>query len=697
MKRKSAWFGVIGLLLTAALLGAFTQSGEDLFQKALRLERNEGKLIEAIELYNKVVAAEKDTKVAAQAQLRIGLCYEKLGQESVKQAQEAFQKVLDNFPGQMSVVKVAKEKLSILLSAKKAARKGAEEFSIRKVMSLSILGGVSPDGRLLSYVDWDTGNGELGVMDTATGKKRCLTQKDSEDDPWHFVSRSIFSPDGKKLAFTRWKADDTTDFRIINADGSGQRVLLEDEEICSFMPNDWTPDGKYILGALQKKDKKNKIAYVSAVDGSLRIIKEFDKSAPGKLILSSDGRWIAYDFPQDEKSRKRNIFLLSEDGNREIPLLKHTADDRLLGWAPGGDWILFSSDRSGSWDAWVIPVSDGKTKGDPTLVKQDFGQMRGIGLQPMGFTQNGSFYFGDLVWLENIYLAEVDTEKTEVLKPPKKMAQRFEGSNCDPVWSSDGKSLAYLSRRERQGLESSAICIMNMDSGEEIELLPKLRNLGGLRWLPDGKSFIVLGTDENDQTGLFRLEARTGEIDLVVTGDSGYHAMRCSPDGKKVFYEADLWKEKIFRIIRYDIDTQQKKVVYKSDWQIFRMDLSPDGKQLVFYEGKDDALKIISVDGGQPRVLLKLEDGGINSVAWSADGKDIFFSKTIEGSKVGKCELWRIPSEGGEPVKFDFAEDGLIDLNIHPGGSLIAFTLWQADEEVWVMENFLPKGESLKK
>jgi len=665
------------------------ESAAEQFEKALYYEDVQGDLQKAIGLYEQVLKQfPENREIAAKAQLHIGLCYEKLG---LQEAPKAYQRVLDDFPEQKESVKLAQEKLSNLLKAKKVIDKKDEGFSIRKVMSLSILGGVSPDGCLLSYVDWYTGNGELAVMDTATGKKRRLTHKDSEDDPWHMVSRSIFSPDGKKLAFARWKADDTTDFRIINADGSGQRILLDNEEIYSFLPNDWTPDGKNILGVLQKKDKKNKIAYVSAVDGNLRIIKEFDKSCPGKLILSSDGRWIAYDFPQDEKSDKRNIFLLSEDGKREIPLLNHPADDRLLGWTPAGDWILFSSDRSGNWDAWIVPFSNGKTKGDPTLVKQDFGQMRGIGLQPMGFTQDGSFYFGDLVWLENIYLAEVDTEKTDVLEPPKKMAQRFEGSNCDPVWSPDGQSLAFLSRRERHGLKSSAICIINMDSGEEIELLPKLRNLGGLRWLPDGKFFIVLGTDENDQTGLFKMDARTGETALVATGDSGYHALRCSPSGKKVFYEADVWKEQLFRILMFDLDTQQKKEVYRSKGQIIRMDISPDGKRLVFHEIFDNTLKHISVDGSHPQVLLKLEDGGINSVAWSADGKDIFFSKTIEGSKVGKCELWRIPSEGGEPEKFNLAGDGLIDLNIHPDGSRIAFTLWQADEQVWVMENFLPK------
>lgn len=694
VKVSRSFLGVLLLAISLGLIFAASaqQSAEELYEAAIFKKDADGDMEGAIKIFREIVDQFlTNQEIAAQAQLQIGICYEKLGQKSIKQAQEAFQKVLDNFPTQSEAVKIAREKLSTLLSAKKAARKGDEEFSIRKVMSLSILGGASPDGRMLSYVDWNTGNGELAVMEIATGKKRCLTHKAPEDESWHFVSRSIFSPDGKKLAFTQWKDDNTTDFRIINVDGSGQRVLLSGEGVYAFMPNDWTKDGKYILGLLQKNDKTNNIAYVSAIDGSLRIIREFDKSYPGKLSISSDGRWIAYDFPQDEKSDKRNIFLLSEDGSREIPLLKHPADDRLLGWSPSGEWILFSSDRSGTWDAWIIPISDGKPQGDTILVKRDFGQVQGLGLEPMGFTQDGSFYFGDRVWLEDIYAAEIDTEKTKILRPPKKIAQRFEGSNCDPVWSPDGQSLAYLSRREPEGLKSRAICIKNMNTGEEIELFPEFKNLWGLRWFPDGKYFLVSGTDENDQTGLFRVNAGTGDIDLIVTGDSGYHSPGCSPDGTKVFYDADLWKEKIFRILMFDLDTQQKKEVYRSDWQIFRMDISPDGKQVVFYEGKDDALKLISVDGGHPQVLLKLEDGGINSVAWSADGKDIFFSKTIEGNKTGKCELWRVPSEGGEPVKFDFAVEGLIDLNIHPEGSRIAFTLWHVDEEVWVMENFLPK------
>jgi len=671
------------------------ESAEQLYEAALFKKEAEGNLEGAVQLFLKIITDFPDNrKIAAKAQLQIGICYEKLG---LKQAQKAFQAVIDKYPEQTEAVKAAKAKLSLLLRAQTVVEKSDKEFKIRKVMSLGILGAPSPDGRLFSYVDWDTGDGELAVMEIATGEKRRLTHKAPGDKSWYFVNQSIFSPDGKKLVFTRWQDDDTIDFSIISVDGSGQRILLSEKEIYYFWPSDWTPDGKYILGILTKRDKTNQVAYVSAVDGSVQIIKECGQNNPGRLSLSSDGRWIAYDFPQDEKSEKRDIFLLADDGSREISLVKHPADDCLLGWAPNSDWILFSSDRSGTWDAWVIPVKDLKPQGDPMLVKRDFGQVKGLGIVPMGFTQDGSFYYGDRVWLADIYIAELDTEKTKILRPPKKAALRFEGSNSDPVWSPDGQYLAYISSREPEGLKSTAICIMNMNTGEEIELFPEFKGYARLNWFPDGKSFLVMGIDENDQRGLFKVDAKTGETALIVTGDSGYHAPGCSPDGKKIFYEADLWKEKIFRILMYDLDTQQKKEIYRSEWQIIRMDVSPDGKQLAFWEGKDNTLKLISVDGGQPKVLLKLEEGGINSVAWSPDGKDIFFSKVIEGGKIGKCELWRIPSEGGKPEKFELAVNGLIDLNIHPEGSLIAFTLWNVDEEVWVMENFLPEVKQKKK
>jgi len=93
---------LISLLITFSLISNALQNGYDLFQKALAKERGEGNLEEAIVLYKKVVEEAKDESLAAKAQLRIGICYEKLGKQ---EAQKAYQMVIDNYPQQTDTVK----------------------------------------------------------------------------------------------------------------------------------------------------------------------------------------------------------------------------------------------------------------------------------------------------------------------------------------------------------------------------------------------------------------------------------------------------------------------------------------------------------------------------------------------------------------------------------------------------------------
>ena len=73
------------------------QSSYDDFQRALRAERSEGDLEKAISLYDRVVTEADDQSLAARAQLRIGMCYEKLGS---KEAREAYQRVIQAYPDQ---------------------------------------------------------------------------------------------------------------------------------------------------------------------------------------------------------------------------------------------------------------------------------------------------------------------------------------------------------------------------------------------------------------------------------------------------------------------------------------------------------------------------------------------------------------------------------------------------------------------
>ena len=126
------------------------------------------------------------------------------------------------------------------------------------------------------------------------------------------------------------------------------------------------------------------------------------------------------------------VFLISTDGKLDIPLVNHSADDRLLDWTPDGENILFISNRTGTYDMWSNRVADGNPAGDPELIKKDIGQ-----IDPMGFTQQGSFYYSSWTNMMDVFEAKLDLGKGTILSPPKEITQRFIGSNITPDWSPD--------------------------------------------------------------------------------------------------------------------------------------------------------------------------------------------------------------------------------------------------------------------
>jgi len=111
--KKWVWFFIwcVACLLIGSALHADTV--EDAYQKALMAEKGQGDLEKAIDLYEKVIKkyAETEKALAARAQLRIGICQEKLG---LKRAREAYAKLPENFPGQpRATVAAAKKTRSV--------------------------------------------------------------------------------------------------------------------------------------------------------------------------------------------------------------------------------------------------------------------------------------------------------------------------------------------------------------------------------------------------------------------------------------------------------------------------------------------------------------------------------------------------------------------------------------------------------
>jgi hypothetical protein len=84
---------------------------------------------------------------------------------------------------------------------------------------------------------------------------------------------------------------------------------------------------------------------------------------------------------------------------------------------------------------------------------------------------------------------------------------------------------------------------------------------------------------------------------------------------------------------------------------------------------------------------------------WTGDGRYIIAqAATFGGSNVANTEIWRIPVHGGTPLKLDLSVPKLAFFTLNPDNRRFAFSVSEGSRsELWVMENFLPKEETVNK
>jgi Tol biopolymer transport system component len=698
MKKKTLWLGTMGILLTAVFLGALSQSGEDLFQKALRLERNEGKLLEAIDLYGQVVSEKGNENLAAQAQLRIGLCYEKLGQKSLEQAQEAFQKVIDNFPGQSETVKEARERLAALMAAQAGTQEEDKGITIRKLWAAdgaSDYGSPSPDGRYFAFHHYQTG--DLAIRNIATGDVRRLFMKSGYQESKNtMVGYSCWSPDRKQIAY-EWQSD-PYEIRIVNVDGSHSRTVYKSPDWIS--PYNWSPDGKSILTFLQREDREDcQFGILNIENGSLQ---EFDTRVGISTTagFSPDSRFVALTVLKDS-SNNTDVSLYSLAEKKWIPVVEHPADDHVVGWSPDGKWVLFGSDRSGTFDLWAVRFQKGQTsQGEPTLIKKGVGE----NLSNAWLTRIGAFYYSIGVSYRDVFTAKIDFETNRVLEAPKRATERYINTHYSPEWSPDGQHLAFFSREAEDS--PHALCILSIGTGEVQKIFPQLdgfRNPPIMRWSSDGRGIIHTGWYKPDGIGVFRTELSTENMSAILRDGPGQIRGFCvSEDGKILFYNKLNLETNMSQLIALDLDAQTTEVLYECNF-LQGLALSPEGKMLAFSEevggsGRYDLiceLKILSVQGGELRTLFRTKEGGwIETLDWTPDGQILLFTqmKAGNGRENPVTSLTTVPVSGGAPQELGIT-GSIRHLRIHPDGQSIAFTAGQRGKEVWAMENIMPKDK----
>jgi Tol biopolymer transport system component len=548
------------------------------------------------------------------------------------------------------------------------------------------MGAPSPNGRYLSFVDWETG--DLAIRDLKAEKNRRLTDKGTWKDPAEYANVSRWSPDGKQIAYDWWK-ENSSDLRIINFENSKSRILFKPKEGEWVTPAGWSPDGKYILACLGRgRNEGNQIVVISVADGAVRSLKNTQGQ---NASFSPDGQYVVYDRKSREGVAEHDIFALSVEDGRETTLIKHPADDLALGWSPDGNWILFASDRSGPWGIWALGITRGTAHGDPQILKTG-----GPAITPMGFTRNGSFYYGNSSRNEDVYVARLDPQTGRFMGRPEKVTQRYEGLCSEQGYSPDGKNLAFAcSSGPIEGYRGRNILrIRSLETGKDREFLTEFGSIHFPCWFSDNRFLLITGIEENGM-GIYKMDTHTGDMKLLLReARVNLLGNEPSPDGKGFFYTLRNREKNLCRILFRNIETGEERELYRAPMaESFLIRLSPDGRWLAFTNRTfQRILRVIPADGGEVRELARFELLGDAPIGftWTADGRYILFSKPLD-SKAEKWDLWRLPLEGGEAQRTGL--DMRCGPTSHPDGQQIAFSTVDETKpfnEVWALENFLP-------
>jgi Tol biopolymer transport system component len=520
------------------------------------------------------------------------------------------------------------------------------------------------------------------IRELATGKERDLARPGGGG----FAFGESISPDNAKIAYYWYSIEKgDNDIRVASFDGSDDRLLLEAEKISGWFNMDaWSPDARFLFGRYTRSVKNNsvRLVKVSVDDGSMQYIEVVDANGMSKVDISSDGRFLAYD-RRDKTTYTSDIFIFDLLENREAILVKHPADDKLLGWTPDGGHIFFTSDSTGTTDGWLLPVRQGKANGRPKLIKPGIGD-----INPIRFTKDGALYFAIQHESTNIYTVQLDIDAGKALSDVSPV--REVGKDGTPDWSPDGRYLAYCSQPDRH--KPQIIRIRTLTTGDERQLKLDLPHFDYLRWCPDSLHLLITGPVWGALSNVYKVNVQTGQyVALIDTDRENVRQAELSADGRMLVYRT-RGGGNYNRLIMRDLETGHEKelLAMEDGWAALTFGngwtLLPDGKHVAL-SIRDDSpgsgylLQTMSVETGETKTIVPDSVGCLTSVN---KGLDLLFVRR------GK-ELWRVSAEGSQPQKVWESEQGIGYPRMHPDGKHLAFVSGISMSEMWLMENFLPR------
>lgn len=466
-----------------------------------------------------------------------------------------------------------------------------------------------------------TYGGDLWVAERSGGIARRLTSTPAVESDPHF------SPDGRWIAFSSNRSGNQ-DVYVVGVDGGEPRRL-------TWYPapseaRGWTPDGRRVLYASSRETAPtgyNRLWTVSPEGGPSTLLPapwghDGSYSADGRrLVVDRVDRWD-WEWRSYRGGQNTPLSILDLNTLDEVRLPNERTTDRYPVWMGGK--IYFVSDRDWAMNVWSYDVASGETAqvtrfadaevkwlsgGPDALVLEQDGWIHTLDPATGRATRLDIEIRGDFPWAETRWEDVSRRVSSASLSPTGKRAlmeargeiftvpvedgdarnlTRSSGAaDRQPVWSPDGKSIAWFS-----------------DAGDGYQLLvapqdglgePRRISIGeskfawGATWSPDGKSIAFVDDDARVRV----VDVEGGDVRTADAAgtllDRGGMGVTWSPDSRWLAY-AKSFPNNFRRVVVWSAESGEVTPLTDAMADARSPAWDRDGKHLYFLASTDLAL-----------------------------------------------------------------------------------------------------------
>jgi dipeptidyl aminopeptidase/acylaminoacyl peptidase len=329
------------------------------------------------------------------------------------------------------------------------------------------------------------------------------------------ISSQTVSPDGKTIVFVLRKTDmeankGRTDLWVVDVNGKGFRQLTH-HKASDYNPC-WSGDGKSIY-FLSSRSGSSQVWNISLAGGSASQATNLPLDV-GNLVVSPDGIKMAFTLEVFPGSKTIQCTTDKLEKIKKSPYTGRVYDKLFFRhwdtWMDGRRSHVFVMSLAGGTPIDIMKDMDADSPSKP------FG-----GSEEFIFTPDSkSIIFSasnsdrDEAWSTNfdLYHSPIDGSS-----PPRCITEDNKAWDTAPVFSPDGKTLAYLAMK-RPGFEADRFYIMlkSWPDGDLKILAPDWdRSPGTIVWSKNGKTMYAIAANLG-QSSLFAINVKTGKVKTIV-------------------------------------------------------------------------------------------------------------------------------------------------------------------------------------